>query len=310
MADESNIGLIVPRFQEFSDFYQAADRMGFHSLWATEMLFNRAWTGTRGLDPFSSMATVAAATSQIRLGTAVMWDVMRDPVALAAELARMDRLSGGRLVLGMSRGQWPGEFEYRYGLLTRRRGGRLEEALAVLKKLWSEAEVSFRGSHFKLDKASIPGRPAQLGGIPVLISGTLPNSLLLAATQAEGWVHPPEGTPREVEQHCEAIRAYASEAGRDSSSLELAKMIYIAVDDDRDRARANFSPYLPSHYGRYDVDRRYDLDRWCAFGPPGDCAAFIRSFLDIGIKTVLLCPTRPDVAELERLHREVVPLLR
>ena len=54
MADESNIGLIVPRFEEFPAFYKAADQMGFRSLWVTEMLFNRAWTGKRGLDPFGA----------------------------------------------------------------------------------------------------------------------------------------------------------------------------------------------------------------------------------------------------------------
>ena len=71
MADRPNIGLIVPRFEEFSAFYQAADQMGFHSLWITEMRFNRVWTGKRGLDPFGVLAAAAAATTRIRLLTAV-----------------------------------------------------------------------------------------------------------------------------------------------------------------------------------------------------------------------------------------------
>ena len=54
---------------------------------------------------------------------------------------------------------------------------------------------------------------------------------------------------------------------------------------------------------------RYDVDRWCAFGPPSECAAFIRRFLDAGFTTVMLCMVPPDVKQLERLHNEVVPLL-
>ncbi len=58
MSDGPNVGLIVPRFEEFSAFYQAADQMGFHSLWVTEMLFNHAWSGTRRLDPPGVLAAV------------------------------------------------------------------------------------------------------------------------------------------------------------------------------------------------------------------------------------------------------------
>ena len=63
MADGPNVGLIVPRFEEFSAFYQAADQMGFHSLWVTEMLFNHAWWGTKRLDPLGVLSAAAAATS-------------------------------------------------------------------------------------------------------------------------------------------------------------------------------------------------------------------------------------------------------
>ena len=70
MTDGPQIGLIVPRFEELSAFYQAADQMGFHSLWVTEMLFNRAWTGSNGLDSFGVLTAAASVTSRIRLLTA------------------------------------------------------------------------------------------------------------------------------------------------------------------------------------------------------------------------------------------------
>ena len=87
--------------------------------------------------------------------------------------------------------------------------------------------------------------------------------------------------------------------------MELAKIIYLSIDDNRARARERIAPFLGGFYlGRYDVDR------WCAFGPPAECANFIRDFLDAGFTTVMLCLVRPNVEQLERLHREVVPLLK
>ena len=106
-----------------------------------------------------------------------------------------------------------------------------------------------------------------------------------------------------MEQGCQITRYLANEAGRDPDSLELAKVIYLSIDDDRARARRRIGPLLETYYHGYNVDS------WCAFGPPPECAAFIKGFLDIGITTVMLCPVRPDLEQLERLHREVVPLL-
>ena len=302
MADGPNVGLIVPRSEEFSAFYQAADQMGFHSLWVTEMLFNQAWTGKRRLDPPGVLAAAAAATSRIRLLTAVRWPMRTPILAFANEMANMDHLSGGRLSLGLSQNElWPGEGQ-RDGPRPKV-GGRLKETITLLKRLWSETEVTFKGSHYNLEKASIDVRPVQVGGIPILVAGTTSASVNLAATLASGWVHPSGGVPEGVERGCQIVRQLASRAGRDPDSLELVKVIYLSIDNDKTRARERIAPLL-------EASGRYNVDRWCAFGPPAECAAFIRGFLDVGITTVMLCMAPPDVGQLERLHREVLPLLK
>ena len=277
--------------------------MGFHSLWITEMLFNHAWWGTRRLEPPGVLAAAAAVTSRIRLGTAVLWP-MRPPIlSFATEMANMDHLCGGRLSLGLSQHDWPGE-GHREGSRPKV-GGRLKETITLLKRLWSEAEVSFKGGHYNLEKSSIDVRPVQVGGIPILVAGTTSASVNLAATLADGWVHPSGGVPEGAARGCQIVRQLASRAGRDPESLELVKIIYLSIDDDRARAREPMAPYLESFYrGRYDVDR------WCAFGPPAECAAFIRRFLDAGFTTAMLCLVPPDVEQLQRIHREVVPLLK
>ena len=181
----------------------------------------------------------------------------------------------------------------------------MKETITVLKCLWGESEVSFKGSHFNLKRASIDVRPVQDGGIPILVGGTTSASLYLAATLADGWVHPSGGIPEGVERGCQIVRQLASRAGRNPDSLELGKVIYLSIDNGRALARQRIAPLLEGFYrGRYNVDQ------WCAFGPPVECAAFIRRLLDTGLTTVMLCMVPTDVEQLERLHREVVPLLK
>lgn len=303
MADGPNIDLIVPMFEELPPFYQAADEMGFHSLWFTEMLFSQTWIGQRDLK-FGVLPAAAAVTSRIRLGMRAPIGVPRPPILpLATDLANMDQLSGGRLTLGLSQGEWPDED---FGERQRPRvAGRLKETITLLKRLWSESEVSFKGSHYNLEKASIDVRPVQASGIPIIIGGVASASVNLAATLADGWVHPSGGIPGGVVRGCDMVRRLATIAGRDPDSIELGKIIYLSIDDNRTRARERIAPLLGMRY-----HGRYNVDEWCAFGPPAKCAAFIRGFLDVGITTVMLCLVPPDVEQLELLHREVAPLLK
>ena len=96
----------------------------------------------------------------------------------------------------------------------------------------------------------------------------------------------------------------ATRIGRDPDSLELGKIIYISIDNSKRRARERIAQRLQSFYGGYNVDS------WCAFGKPADCAAFVQGFLDAGITTVMLCLVPTNVESLERLHSEVLPLLK
>lgn len=306
MPDGPNIDLIVPRYEVISSFYQAADEMGFHALWFTEMLFSQGWRGLRSRDRVSAMGSAAAATSRIRLGTAQTASPAPPILSFASQLAELDNLSGGRLSLGLSQHQWPEE-----GISEDRRpriDGRLEETITLLKRLWSGDEVSFKGSHQHLENASIDVRPVQEGGIPLFVAGVTSAAVNLAATLADGWVHPSGGIPYGAARGCDYVRQCAARAGRDPDSLELGKIIYISIDDSRFRAKARarnrIAPLLQSFYGGYDVDN------WCAFGKPAECAAFIQGFLDAGITTLMLCLVPADVEHLERLHNEVVPLLK
>ena len=138
-----NIDLIVPLFGEITPFYQAADQMGFHSLWFTETLFSHSTSvrlggwfsfgGKGGQEPYGALTAAASATSRIRLATALSGSPSQGIVPFAAKMADLDNLSGGRLSLGISQSQWPAE---RVSEPYRPRVGvRLKETITVLKSL-------------------------------------------------------------------------------------------------------------------------------------------------------------------------------
>ena len=257
----------------------------------TETLFSlrrprQGWTFLGRGDGMSALPAAAAATSSIRLGTALFGNP-DSLLSLATETANLDILSHGRLSLGLSQHGWPDE-----GVSEGRRpriGVRLKETITPLNRLWSEDEVSFKGSHHHLEKASIDVRPVQGEGIPLFVAGVTSVAVNLAATLADGWVHPSEGNPDGAARGCDYVRQGAARAGRDPDSLELGKTIYISVDDSRFRAKNRIAPILQSFYTGYNVDS------WCAFGNPAECAALIQGFLDVGITTLMLCLVPADV---------------
>ena len=307
MPDDLNVGILVPgafvgpmpRPDEFTAFFRAADDLGFHSLWATERLLH----SVRVVQPFTTLAAAAAVTSRIRLGTAVVLSPLRHPILLAAEVANLDYLSDGRVSLGLSLGGRPNEFDA-LGIPIQRRLGRYEESLSLLPRLWSEDEVSHQGRHFQLDKVSLASRPVQAGGIPLLLAGTSDAALRRAGTQSDGWINGSAGSTEEMRQRCEAIQDYAAEAGRPWDNRPLGKIIYMAIDESRERAKERLAPPLTGYYGP-----QYDVDALCAMGTPQECAAYIKAYTDVGVNLLLLGFPWPDVAQLERLHREVLPLL-
>ena len=162
-------------------------------------------------DGMSALPAAAAATSSIRLGTALFGNP-DSLLSLATETTNLDILSHGWLNLGLSQHGWPDE-----GVSEGRRsriGVRLKETITLLNRLWSEDEVSFKGSHHHLEKASIDVRPVQEGGIPLFVAGVTSVAVNLAATLTDGWVHPSGGNPDGSARGCDYVRQGAARAGR------------------------------------------------------------------------------------------------
>ena len=308
MATNARIGILVPgsfagappTLPEFTAFFQRADDLGLHSLWVIDRIFHTV----NVLDPMTLLTCAAAVTSRVRLGTSVLLFALRNPVLMAKTTATLDYLSGGRLILGVSLGGRDNEFEP-LGVSMQQRVSRLRENLTVMRRLWTEPQVTFHGRHYHMDNVSMEPKPLQKPGIPILMGGRAEAVLKRSAEEADGWIAGGQGTPEAFREAWQKVRGYAQAAGKDPDALDAGKLMYISVGADRERCRAQLRAFTHAYYGP-----QFDVGANCAFGPPEVCATRIQGFLDAGVKTVMLGPTWPDVEQVTRIAQEVVPRLQ
>ncbi len=170
---------------------QAAEQAGFDSLWAGEhhvlaTSSTRIPPTTRYLNPVVALTYVAAFTRTIRLGTGVLLLPQHQPLILAKELASLDVLSGGRLIVGIGVGWSPEEYEA-LGIPYRERGARADEYLAAMRAIWSEGTPSFDGRYVSFHDVVAYPHPAQQPFPPIVVGGSADAVLRRAVEQANGW---------------------------------------------------------------------------------------------------------------------------
>lgn len=280
-------------------FLARAEELGFSSAWVLEQPIGIGPT----LDPVTLLAHAAAVTRRIRLGTAVILLPLRIPVALAKDLATVDQLSQGRLVAGLALG---GERERypAFGLSPEGRARRFEEAVRLLKLLWTEASVTFHGEFWQLDGVAVEPKPVQRPHPPVWFGGGRPPAVRRAARMADGWIGAGSSSTREFERAVTVLREGLEAEGRDPAAFSVAKRVYVAVDPDRDRARSRLRRWFTLIYGDPDL-----ADRVSVFGPPDVCVAGLAAVAGAGAGLIVLNPVFDQQEQAETLAVEVVPRL-
>lgn len=200
---------------------QAADRLGFHHLTCSEHVAVPADVdarrGTRYWDPVATLSFLAAHTERIRLASHVVVLPYHHPLEVVKQYGTLDRLSGGRLILGVGVGSLREEFDL-LGIPFGQRGSRTDDALHAIRSAWGVATPSYHGRHFAFDGFVIDPLPVQ-GRVPVWVGGRTRRSLRRAVELGEGWA--PFGlSPAEVAGMLEAARGSAAWANR-SEQLDV-----------------------------------------------------------------------------------------
>lgn len=234
-----------------------------------------------GNDGLITLTAIAAVTERVQLKTSVYLLPLRHPVHVALQCAQLDQLSLGRFVLGVGiGGEDPHEFES-VGVDPRTRGARTNEALAVLRRIWSEDGVSFAGRHFVLDNVTVYPKP--LGAIPIFVGGRSDAALRRAGRFGDGYTGIWQSLDR-FRQAREMIDTAAVEAGRDPAAIEMGMQFWTSVDDDADVARALVAASMEGMY-RLPFER---FERYTPAGSARQVAEFIAPYVGAGARHVNL----------------------
>ena len=295
-------GLATPR--QIRETVAFAEDLGLDSLWCGEHI---AYTSPI-LDPFVRLSYVAALSDRLSIGTCVYLVPLRPAAAVAKQVASIDHLSGGRFVFGAGiGGEFPAEFEA-CGVDVTERGVRLDEAIDVIRALWTGEPVSFHGRFVRFEDVHMQPAPLTPGGPPIWCAGRKEAALRRIGRKADGWVSYVV-TPSRYAEGLGVIERAAKDANRDVARFGTAHLLFTRIDDRRDRALDDASAFLSRRYG---MDFRRATERYCAFGPPDDVAASINEFIRAGVRHVildLLGTWEESRVQLERFSEEVRPML-
>jgi probable F420-dependent oxidoreductase len=278
-------------------YVQAAEAAGFEDAWLTEGILTACFR----LEPVSYLSWLAAVTERIRFGVAVVILNTRNPVQLAKSLATLDQLSKGRVTLGVGLGGGTQNYAA-FGVPAERRVARFEEALKVMKALWTEDSATLPGEFWRLQGAHMKPKPVQKPHIPVIFGGHSEGALRRAVRMGDGWIASGSTSTEKSLQSLKEIRGYLKEAGRDESKFLLSKRLYIAVDDDEGAARQKMNEALTYHYGG-------DPSAMGLAASPSRAVEALSKIREAGAQHILLNPCYDHMKQMEVLLAKVVPQL-
>ncbi len=278
-----------------------AEELGFGSAWTQEQVLGTI----PHLGPVETLTYAAACTERIRLGCAVFITSLHSPVHLAKSLSTLDQLSRGRLEVGVGIGGRNRMFAA-FGVDPDSFVARFNEGLRLMRALWTEPEVTFSGRFWQLDGAAMEPKPCQKPAPPVWFGGSHPAALARAVRHGDGFFGAGSSTTEQFAKQVQIVRAELADQGRDPDTFPLAKRVYIAVDDDAERARERMRAALGRLYGFF---RLGDMTPVSVCGTPGDCVRGVRDVADAGAGLILLNPLFDEREQMERLAAEVRPAL-
>jgi probable F420-dependent oxidoreductase len=284
---------------------ERAEAAGFDSVWIGDSI-----TARPRHEPLTLLAAVAARTRRVRLGTGVLLPALRPPVVLAHVVGTLDRLSEGRVILGVGIAADAPAIRKEFaavGVPFERRVGRVLETLEICRALWSRDHVSFSGKHFTLDDATVEPKPHRPGGPPIWIGGSGPTALREAA-RFDAWF--PTGPSVEFfAEHFPVIQAAARAAGRAPDAVTGAAYVTLALDANAAAAEQRLHRFLETYYA---APARVILARQaCYAGPLDGCIEWLRRWIDAGAHHISLRFAGGDqLAQVDEAASRILPRLR
>ncbi len=261
---------------------ERAEALGYDSVWIGDSVISRPRH-----DPITLLAAAAARTTRVLLGTAVLLPALRNPVVLAHQVATLDRIALGRVILGVGiASDVPSiraEFEA-VGVPFEKRVGRLLEGLALARALWSGEPVTWTG-RWTLKDAVLGPTPHRPGGPPLWLGGAVPATIERVGRFFDGWF-PNNPGPELFADYWPRMKAAAAQHGRDFAALTGAVYMTFAIDDDQVRAHATIDRFLERYYGQPAAVIRTRQPSYA--GPLAGARAAIAAYVAAGASHIIL----------------------
>jgi probable F420-dependent oxidoreductase len=266
------------------------ERSDVDSIWLSDRLSSPAPVP----EVMTTLAAIAARTTRLKFGPSVVVLPYRTPVVAAKEMATVDWLSQGRLFPAVGVGvELPREFDAS-GVPFAERGRRTDEAIRVMRLLWTQDEVTFQGDFYKLDRVSIFPKPWQTPP-PIWIGGKSEAAMRRTARLGDGWI-PSFITPDEMRAGVQKVHDLAAAAGRQVPEDHFGTLINYAIADSEATALALAQPYVPR--GRVG---EATMRQCTAFGPAGRLIEKVEEYVKAGASKFILRPLCPPDRMLEQL---------
>ena len=281
-----------------------AEELGFEGGWVMEQVVGP----TPMIAPMELLAWAAACTTRLRLGVAALITSLHDPLQLASAVTAVDRLSHGRLDLGIAAGGGFRPFAA-FGVEKATFVSRFTEGLELMKAAWSDApRVTFHGRFRRVDDLPIQPKPVQRPHPPIWFGAGAPAALARAVRHGDAFLGAGSSKTATFAEAVRTVREELAKQGRDASTFPIGKRVYLMVDDDAARARERVLAGLHRIYGQLP-----GIEDAPVSGTADDVARGLREVIDAGAEMILLNPVGVDLAEdreqMERLAADVLPRL-
>jgi len=273
---------------------QKCEEGGLHSFWTIDRI------AYDNLEPLTVLSAAAGATQRIRLGTSVLLSGLRHPALLAKTIASLDFISNGRVTLGIGFGSRENDFNA-VEVPWEHRGGRAEEALGIMRRLWTEQSFAHDGKFFHVEAMPFGPKPVQTP-LPIWMGGGAESVLKRVGRLADGYICGSNAISN-FDTVWEKISTYARAAGRDPGSIEKAGLTFMALNDDKPKAIKACEDYLIRYYGKV----RMDVEKYMLVGSAAACAERINEIFTGGLQTLIIGMAIADLRQLDTFVEKVLP---
>ncbi len=295
-----------PDFGSMIGLAENAEGFGFDSVWVGDSILARP-----RLEALGTLSAISSRTQRVKLGTAVFLPALRNPVVLANEVANLDIVSGGRVILGVGIASKTPAVQAEFaacGVSFRHRVSLFEECVTVIKRLWTEDKVTHNGQHFQLEDSSLGLRPVQKGGIPIWMAASAEAPQRRMLRIGDGWF-PNSQSPEAFTQGWQQIQNLAKETGADANRLHKALYTTLNINDDKAQADREMREFIEGYYNTpFETMARTQS---VFTGNVQESIDWLKGFIAAGAETIVIRFGGPDQSgQLELCGKEVLPAVR